>query len=146
MDKLENIDNIRLMPRHIPVEIKGDRLVTTLKIKNVDSSEETDLAVNGVFEAIGLIPDNDVYADLAELDDNGYILTDSEMRTKTPGLFAAGDTRQKSLRQIVTACSDGAQAATAAHDYLSDTRSRSNIDTIPQSPNGDSSLSQREPK
>ncbi|MBK6089952.1 thioredoxin-disulfide reductase [Ruminococcus difficilis] len=146
MDKLENIDNIRLMPRHIPVEIKGDRLVTTLKIKNVDSGEETDLAVNGVFEAIGLIPDNDVYADLAELDDNGYILTDSEMRTKTPGLFAAGDTRQKSLRQIVTACSDGAQAATAAHDYLSDTRSRSNIDTIPQSPNGDSSLSQREPK
>ena len=47
---------------------------------------------------------------------------------------------------FVTACSDGAQAATAAHDYLSDTRSRSNIDTIPQSPNGDSSLSQREPK
>ena len=69
MDKLENIDNIRLMPRHIPVEIKGDRLVTALKIRNIDSGEETELAVNGVFEAIGLIPDNDVYADLAELDD-----------------------------------------------------------------------------
>lgn len=118
LDQLEKIDNIRLMPRHIPLEIKGDRLVTALTVKNLDTYEVSDLAVNGVFEAIGLIPDNDLFKDLAELDDHGYILTDNEMRTKTPGLFAAGDTRQKTLRQIVTACSDGAQAATAAHEYL----------------------------
>lgn len=119
MDQLEQLDNVHLMPRHIPLEIKGDRLVTALTVKNLDTGEVSDIAVNGVFEAIGLIPDNDVFSDLAELDDNGYILTDDEMRTKTPGLFAAGDTRQKSLRQIVTACADGAQAATAAHEYLS---------------------------
>ena len=106
MDQLEKIDNIRLMPRHIPVEIKGDLVVSALTVKNVDSGEMSDIEVNGVFEAIGL------------MDSNGYIITDGEMRTKTPGLFAAGDTRQKSLRQIVTACSDGAQAATAAHDFL----------------------------
>ena len=118
MDQLEKIDNIKLLPRHIPLEIKGEKRVSALTVKNLDTEEVYDLEVNGVFEAIGLIPDNDVFANIAELDENGYLLTDSEMRTNTPGLFAAGDTRQKSLRQIVTACSDGAQAATAAHDYL----------------------------
>ena len=118
MDQLGNFENIRLMRRHIPLEIKGEKRVTALTVKNLDTEEVYDLEVNGVFEAIGLIPDNDLFSGLVELDQNGYILTDSEMRTATPGLFAAGDTRQKSLRQIVTACADGAQAATAAHEYL----------------------------
>lgn len=118
LDQLEKYDNIRLLPRHIPLAIKGDRLVTALTVKNLDTNEEYDLEVGGVFEAIGLIPDNDCFGDLVELDENGYILTNDEMRTKTPGLFAAGDTRRKSLRQIVTACSDGAQAATSAHEYV----------------------------
>ena len=118
LDQLESIDNIRLMPRHIPLEIKGDRKVTALTVKNIDTEEETDITVDGVFEAIGLIPDNDVFANIVELDEHGYIITDNEMRTSTPGLFAAGDTRQKTLRQIVTACADGAQAATTAHEYL----------------------------
>ena len=118
LDQLESIDNIRLMPRHIPLAIKGDRKVTALSVKNIDTEEETDLTVDGVFEAIGLIPDNDVFANIVELDEHGYIITDNEMRTSTPGLFAAGDTRQKTLRQIVTACADGAQAATTAHEYL----------------------------
>ena len=118
MDALENIDNVRLMPRHIPIEIKGDKRVSALTVKNLDTEEVYDLEVSGIFEAIGLIPDNDVFANIVELDENGYILTDDEMRAKTEGLFAAGDTRQKHLRQIVTACSDGAIAATAAHEYL----------------------------
>ncbi len=118
MDQLEKINNIKQLPRHIPLEIKGEKRVSALTVKNLDTEEVCDLEVNGVFEAIGLIADNDVFANIADLDENGYLLTDSEMRTNTPGLFAAGDTRQKSLRQIVTACSDGAQAATAAHDYL----------------------------
>ena len=118
LDQLESIDNIRLMPRHIPLEIKGERKVTALTVKNIDTDEKTDLAVDGVFEAIGLIPDNELFRGTAELDDHGYIITDNEMRTSTPGLFAAGDTRQKTLRQIVTACADGAQAATTAHEYL----------------------------
>ncbi|WP_407385565.1 NAD(P)/FAD-dependent oxidoreductase [Ruminococcus sp.] len=118
LDQLKNFDNIRLMPRHIPLAIKGEKRVSALTVKNLDTGEESDLEVNGVFEAIGLIPDNDLFDNVVELDDHGYILTDNEMRTKTPGIFAAGDTRQKSLRQIVTACSDGAQAATSAHEFL----------------------------
>ena len=118
LDKLKDLPNVHLMPRHIPLEIKGERRVTALTVKNIDTDEEYDIEVGGVFEAIGLIPDNTLFSDLVELDDRGYILTDDEMRTATEGLFAAGDTRQKHLRQIVTACSDGAIAATAAHEYL----------------------------
>ena len=118
LDKLEGLTNVKLLPRHIPLEIKGERRVAALTVKNIDTEEAYDLEVNGIFEAIGLIPDNGLFTDLAELDKNGYIVTDDEMRTKTEGLYAAGDTRQKHLRQIVTACADGAIAATAAHEYL----------------------------
>ena len=118
MDKLESLGNVKLMPRHIPLEIKGERRVSALRVKDLDTEEEYDLEVSGVFEAVGLIPDNGTFADLADLDGNGYILTDGDMRTKTEGLFAAGDTRQKHLRQIVTACADGAMAATSAQEYL----------------------------
>lgn len=120
VDLLSDYENIRLLPRHIPAEVKGDRLVTALTVKDLDTDEETDLEVSGVFAALkGMSSDNGIYKEFVELDDRGYIVTDSEMRTKTPGLFAAGDTRQKTLRQIVTACSDGAQAATSAQEYLS---------------------------
>ena len=119
VDLLPGFDNIRLMPRHIPVEIKGDMRVTALTVQNADTGEITDLEVDGVFEALrGMSADNEIYRELAETDEKGFIVTDSEMRTRTPGLFAAGDTRSKTLRQIVTACADGAQAATAAHEYL----------------------------
>lgn len=118
LDKLAGLTNIRLLSRHIPLEIKGEKRVTALTVKNLDTDETYDIEVSGVFEAIGLIPDNSLFRDLVELDERGYILTDDMMRTATEGLFAAGDTRQKHLRQIVTACADGAIAATAAHEYL----------------------------
>lgn len=118
LDALQGLDNVRLMPRHIPLEIKGEGTVSALRVRNLDTDEEYDLPVSGVFEAIGLIPDNGLFSDLAEPDENGYILTDEDMCTKTEGLFAAGDTRQKHLRQIVTACADGAIAATSAQKYL----------------------------
>lgn len=119
LDLLEQFDNIRLLPRHIPVEIKGERRVTALAVKNADTGEESELPVDGVFEMLkGMSADNELYRAFAELDEKGFLITDSEMRTKTPGLFAAGDTRHKTLRQIVTACADGAQAATSAQEYL----------------------------
>ena len=118
LDKLAEHDNIKLLPRHIPLEIKGERRVSALSVKNLVTDEEYDLEVSGVFEAIGLIPDNGMFSDLVELDANGYIVTDDGMRTRTEGLFAAGDTRRKSLRQIITACADGAIAATSAHEYI----------------------------
>ena len=118
LDKLKETDNIHLLPRHIPLEIKGEKRVSVLRVKNLDTEEEYDLETSGVFEAIGLIPDNSLFSTLVDLDENGYIITDRDMKTKTEGLFAAGDTTKKHLRQIVTACADGAVAATCAHEYL----------------------------
>ena len=118
LDKIAALQNVKLMPRHIPLEFLGEKRVTALRIKNIDSGEEKELEVSGVFEAVGLIPDNECFRNLADLDENGYLITDKEMRTRTEGLFAAGDTVQKTLRQIVTACADGAIAATSAQRYL----------------------------
>ena len=68
--------------------------------------------------AIGQVPDNKIYRDLADLDKNGYIIADEKCRTKTPGLFVAGDCRTKEVRQVTTAIGDGAVAGTNACKYL----------------------------
>jgi thioredoxin reductase (NADPH) len=77
--------------------------------------------VDGVFVFVGLKPNTDFLSDLADMDPRGFIITDAEMATRTPGLFAAGDCRAKSLRQISTAVGDGAVAAFAAERYLEST-------------------------
>lgn len=89
------------------VEIE-DKLTNTRKTVYCD----------GLFVAIGLIPENGIYADYAELDERGYFISDESTLTKTPGVYAAGDCRKKSVRQVTTACADGAAAALAACTYL----------------------------
>ncbi|MBO4864135.1 MAG: FAD-dependent oxidoreductase [Eubacterium sp.] len=73
---------------------------------------------DGVFLAVGLVPENDAFASLADLDERGYFVPENICNTKTPGLFVAGDCNQKTLRQVATACSDGAYAAIAACDFI----------------------------
>ena len=76
------------------------------------------IACDGLFVAIGLIPENDAFGSLADLDEYGYFDTDEKCNTKTPGIFVAGDCRHKAIRQIATACGDGAVAALAACRYI----------------------------
>ncbi|MBQ7378745.1 MAG: FAD-dependent oxidoreductase [Clostridia bacterium] len=78
------------------------------------------LDVDGVFVAIGQVPVNDAFAPVAELDARGYVISGEDCLTKTPGVFVAGDCRTKSIRQITTACGDGATAAMTACRYLND--------------------------
>ena len=73
---------------------------------------------DGVFLAVGLVPDNGAFKDIAELDGQGYFASGEDCMTVTPGIFVAGDCRAKSLRQVATACGDGAVAAIAACGYL----------------------------
>ena len=94
--------------------------------EKLESIEVTDklgntriIEVDGIFVAVGRVPQNDAFADLVELDDTGYILSGENCHTKTPGIFVAGDNRVKEVRQLVTAASDGAIAATEAVKYLS---------------------------
>ena len=99
-------------------EIQGEKGVESLKLKNVKSGAQSVLAVKGVFVFIGLVPHTGFLKGTVELDDQGYIIADAEMKTGVPGLFAAGDCIQKSLRQAVTAAGDGAVAADSARHYV----------------------------
>lgn len=103
-----------------PVEILGDEIVEGLKIKNRVTGEEKVLEVNGVFVFVGLNPLSGMLKGIVDMDERGYILTDTEMRTNIAGVFAAGDIRQKTLRQVITAAADGAIAATAAEKYIAE--------------------------
>ncbi len=101
--------------------IQGDQFVQSVVLKDVESGDLETLEAQGVFMYIGYNPSTDLVKDLVELDPKGYIITDTEMKTALPGLFAAGDVRQKLLRQVVTATADGAIAAVAAEKYLENT-------------------------
>lgn len=90
----------------------------TLTVKNLQTGEETPLKVNGLFVAIGTEPGSDIVENVVAMED-GYILADSEMRTNIEGVYAAGDIIKKPLRQVVTACADGAIAGESAIKYLS---------------------------
>ena len=97
-------------------ELKGVRI-----LKNETGSSET-IPCDGLFVAIGLIPENDAFADLADLNSYGYFDSDENCLTKTPGIFVAGDCRSKNVRQLTTAVADGATAALAACRYINQGR------------------------
>lgn len=100
-------------------EIGGGDFVETVKLKSVKSPGETrDLPVEGIFIFAGLTPNTDVFRDVVRLDDGGYIVADSAMQTSAKGIFACGDCINKLLRQVVTACGDGATAAFSAQLYI----------------------------
>ncbi|GIW10491.1 MAG: thioredoxin reductase [Dehalococcoidia bacterium] len=99
-------------------EIRGDAAVSGLRLRNVKTGAESALAVKGVFIFIGYRPNTAFLAGQVALDPNGYIVTDEAMRTNLPGVFAAGDVRQKVLRQLTTAVADGSIAALSADAYI----------------------------
>lgn len=104
-------------------EVSGDGILDTMIVKNKKTGELTTIKADeedgtfGLFGFIGYMPKTDVFEGKIELQ-NGYILTDENMKTNVPGVFAAGDVRVKSLRQVVTAAADGAIAATQAEKYI----------------------------
>lgn len=99
-------------------EILAEESVSAVKLKKVKTGEETVVACDAVFVSIGRKPATGFLADKLTLDENGYIPADETTRTEIPGVFAAGDVRTKALRQVVTAVSDGANAAYFAEEYL----------------------------
>ena len=93
--------------------------LTGVNLKNVQTGEESDLALDGLFISIGRAPETGLFAGQIALDAQGYIAADETTRTSLPGVFAVGDVRTKPMRQIVTAVGDGAVAALYAEEYLS---------------------------
>jgi thioredoxin reductase (NADPH) len=117
-DKVFNNPKIKIIYDSVVEEAKGDEILEGLVIKNVKTGEVSDLKVDGCFVFVGYLPISELFKGKVKLDETGYIITDEEMKTDVPGVFAAGDIRQKSLRQVITAAADGAIAATNAEHYL----------------------------
>jgi len=110
---------INIILNSIVTGLKGDGKLESIVIENKENKAISELKVDGLFVAIGRKPDTDLLKDILELDSLGYIKTDEDMKTNIAGVFAAGDVRHKTLRQIVTACADGAIASISINNYIS---------------------------
>jgi thioredoxin reductase (NADPH) len=104
-------------------ELVASDEVESLQIEDLNSGEKRQLEVDGIFVYIGQSPNTEIFRGVVDLDEAGYVLADEEMRTSVPGVFVAGDVRQKRYRQITTAAGDGTIAALAAAEYLRDLKS-----------------------
>jgi len=109
---------IELVWNTVVHEIVGDRMLRNLRLRNVETGQSSNLEVDGIFIAVGLKPNSQVFSQLVALDEAEFIVTDELMRTSAPGIFAAGDVRHNSFRQVITAAGDGAAAAISAFKYL----------------------------
>lgn len=98
--------------------ISSDGELTALNLQNEATGEAYTIDVVTAFIAVGLVPENDAFAQLAELSDQGYFASGEDCKTQSPGIFVAGDCRSKVVRQVTTACADGAVAALAAVNYI----------------------------
>lgn len=98
--------------------INGDKLVESVTLKDTTSGAVTELPVEGVFIYVGLVPNTDYLKGMVDLDSGGHILVNPRMETNIPGVFAAGDIRQKAARQLVSAAGDGATAAVSVRNYI----------------------------
>ncbi len=115
VDSRENI--IKLMS-YTPVKINGENKVESIVLKNLAADAQEIFETDCVFVAIGLSPDNGIFDGIIDLDEHGYIIAGEDCRTSVDGVFAAGDTRTKTIRQIVTAAADGAVAASGCSAYI----------------------------
>lgn len=117
-ERLQALENIEFVWNSETVAIEGNAQVEALRLRQTKTGEERRLDVDGVFIAVGIAPESELYAGQLELDEQGYIRADESGQTSVPGVFAAGDVRTKALRQILTAASDGANCVASAERYL----------------------------
>lgn len=116
-DQLYKLDNVEVITGVTVESFLGDSDLEGIVIKN-SAGESRKLSIDGLFIAIGLIPQNDAFKNVVELDDRGYAVIDETCESATKGIFVAGDCRTKKIRQVTTAAADGAIAALAACDYI----------------------------
>lgn len=117
--KVKELPNVEILWNTIVERIQGAEQVESIGICNTVSGEKQNMAVDGVFIAVGIRPNSEAFAEAADCDDRGYLIAGEDCATTTPGIYAAGDIRTKSLRQVVTAVADGANAVTGIQNYFS---------------------------
>lgn len=121
-EELLAMENVEVLYSHVVKEICGEDSVEKLILEDVKTGEKKELPVNGIFIAVGIHPDSELVKGIVEMDQAGYVIADETCVSSCPGIFAAGDVRKKSIRQVVTAVADGANAATSAGAYVNQLR------------------------
>ncbi len=121
LKEFEKVGKIEFVLNSVVKALNGEDKLISVVVENKIDKTLREIFVDGLFVAIGRRPDTSLIQDIITLDENGYIITDENMRTNIDGVYAVGDVRQKRLRQIVTACSDGAISAVDIIDYISKT-------------------------
>lgn len=116
--EVKAISNVEILWNTIPKEIQGEDQVETLLLENVNTGANSSLPVDGVFIAVGIIPESGLFQSMVNCDEKGYVLAGEDCVTQMPGFFAAGDVRSKRLRQVITAAADGANAVASVQEYL----------------------------
>lgn len=116
--KLTERENVSFIFNSVVTELIGGERLEAIKIHNTEENTDSEIKLDGIFVAIGQVPENAPFADVADLNDYGYIDAAEDCLTKTEGIFVAGDCRSKRVRQITTATGDGAVAALAACRYI----------------------------
>ncbi|NMA01514.1 MAG: thioredoxin-disulfide reductase [Clostridia bacterium] len=117
-DKILANEKVEVIWDTVVEEIIGENQVEGVRIHNLKTGEKSILPTEGVFVFIGYLPNSDFLSSPIELDQRGYIISDSGLRTNIPGVFVIGDVRQKAIRQVATAVGDGAQVVVALSEYL----------------------------
>lgn len=121
-DSLFNCKNVEFIWKTEVDDIYGKFDLEGLKVRNLKTGEINDLKADGIFIAVGNVPNTELVKEKVELSKTGYIVTDENMQTNMFGVFAAGDIREKRLRQVITAAADGATAAYIAEHYINENR------------------------
>ena len=116
--KLMSMENVEILWNCEVKEIQGEDMVEKILVYHNQDDSQSVLEVNGVFIAVGIQPNTELYQGLVEMDEQGYVLADESCKTTVDGIYAAGDIRKKALRQIITAVADGANAVTSTQNYL----------------------------
>ena len=118
VDNLRKKENVEFVLNAVVTDIIGENSVEGVRVRDTKTGEQRDIAVTGLFVAIGQMPDNHSFAPLVELDGGGYIRAQEDCKTTSEGVFAAGDCRTKTVPQLATAAADGAVAGLAACEYI----------------------------
>ena len=119
VEKAKQMPNIHFALSSVPVNLIGECCVQGLEIMDLKTTAQRVLPVSGVFVAVGITPQSALVKGVVNMNEGGSILTDELMKTNIPGVYAAGDIRNTPLRQVITACADGAVAATSALEFIS---------------------------
>ncbi len=117
-ERLKQKDNVEFLTPYIVEKLIGDEKISAVLLKNVELGEQKEMFCDGVFVCIGHQPNTDFVKNLLDLDEDGYIITDDKLETSVRGIFACGDCRKGSIKQVVCAAAEGAKAALAVEKFL----------------------------